>query len=58
MMMKDYFVHYHAFPRYDKEVSLFGKVWKDNDWPGSINFKSGDIIDDDLLLKIKSFMIE
>lgn len=39
MMMKDYFVHYHAFPRYDKEVKFFDMNWKDNDWPGAINFK-------------------
>ena len=27
MMMKDPFVHYHAFPRYDKNINLFDIDW-------------------------------
>ena len=27
LMMKDNFVHYHAFPRYDKNLDLFGIEW-------------------------------
>ena len=41
MMMKDYFVHYHAFPRYDKNINLFDLEWVDNDYPKAINFKEG-----------------
>lgn len=58
MMMKDYFVHYHAFPRYDKDVVLFDKTWKDADWPGAINFKSGLQLSEEELEKIKSYMIQ
>ena len=56
MMMKDYFVHYHAFPRYDKKVNLFDLEWKDNDWPGAVNFREGIVLDEEKLLEIKNFM--
>jgi hypothetical protein len=56
MMMKDNFVHYHAFPRYDKEVEKFNSVWKDEDWPGAINFKEGIILEDDKIDEIKNYM--
>lgn len=56
MMMKDYFVHYHAFPRYDKDVNLFDIEWKDNDWPGAVNFKDGIELEEDKLQEIKEYM--
>ena len=56
MMMKDFFVHYHAFPRYDKDVNLFDMEWKDNDWPGAINFTGGSILEDEKLDEIKEHM--
>ena len=56
MMMKDNFVHYHAFPRYDKEISMFGIEWKDEDWPGALNFKEGMILDDDKIEELRLFM--
>ena len=56
MMMKDNFVHYHAFPRYDKEIKMFDMEWKDNDWPGAINFTQGIILEDDKIDEIKNFM--
>ena len=56
MMMKDFFVHYHAFPRYDKDVNLFDMEWKDNDWPGAINFTGGSILEDEKLDEIKEYM--
>lgn len=56
MMMKDNFVHYHAFPRYDKEILMFGIEWKDEDWPGALNFKEGIILDDDKIEEIRLFM--
>lgn len=56
MMMKDYFVHYHAFPRYDKDINLFDVEWKDIDFPGAINFKSGEEIEEEKLLQIRNHM--
>ena len=56
MMMKDNFVHYHAFPRYDKEIHMFDMDWSDNDWPGAVNFKQGIILEDDKIDEIKNFM--
>ncbi|MBO4245328.1 MAG: hypothetical protein J5892_01155 [Bacilli bacterium] len=56
MMMKDYFVHYHAFPRYDQDISMFDTKWQDEDWPGAVNFKEGIILDEEKLLAIKDYM--
>ena len=56
MMMKDNFVHYHAFPRYDKEINMFDMAWKDEDWPGAINFKEGIILEDNKIDEIKNYM--
>lgn len=32
-MMKEDFVHFHAIPRYDKEIKRHGMTWIDYDWP-------------------------
>ena len=56
MMMKDNFVHYHAFPRYDKNISMFDMEWKDEDWPGALKFTEGVILDDDKLEEIRKYM--
>ena len=56
MMMKDFFVHYHAFPRYDKDIKMFDMEWKDKDWPGAINFKEGLVLDEEKLSEIKEYM--
>ena len=56
MMMKDNFVHYHAFPRYDKDIKMFNMNWHDNDWPRAIDFREGIILEDDKLLEIKEYM--
>lgn len=37
-MMRDNFVHFHAFPRYSKPVERFGKEWIDERWPGLVRF--------------------
>ena len=58
MMMRDYFVHYHAFPRYDNDIKLFDIEWKDIDWPGAINFKGGVEISEEKLDEIKNYMSE
>lgn len=54
MMMKDSFVHYHAFPRYDKVINLFDMEWKDNNTLS--NFVSTEVLDDELLFKIRDYM--
>lgn len=55
MMMKDYFVHYHAFPRYDKDINLFDIEWKDNDWTGAIDFNGGVELEEKKLEEIKNY---
>lgn len=32
-MMKDNFIHFHAFPRYSHDIEMFGITWTDVDWP-------------------------
>lgn len=35
-MMKDNFVHFHAFPRYRDTVLRHGIEWRDVYWPGAV----------------------
>lgn len=37
-MMKDSFVHFHAFPRYDIPFSKYDTIWEDTLWPKVIEF--------------------
>lgn len=32
-MMKEEFVHFHAFPRYNERIERYGVLWEDKDWP-------------------------
>lgn len=41
-MMKDNFVHYHAFPRYSEKKVWGGFEWKDLDWPRLVQFREVD----------------
>lgn len=56
MMMKDNFVHYHAFPRYDKDINMFNIDWKDTDWPSAVSIKEGTVLEEDKLIEIKEYM--
>lgn len=57
MMMKDPFVHYHAFPRYDRSINMFGKEWEDKDARNTlINFGTVDKLDDEMLYEIRDYM--
>jgi diadenosine tetraphosphate (Ap4A) HIT family hydrolase len=37
-MMKDPYLHFHAFPRYSVAQERFGIVWKDSEWPRVVRF--------------------
>lgn len=54
IMMHDSFVHYHAFPRYDKTINLFDIEWEDKNTLR--NFASTEILEDELLFKIRDYM--
>ena len=56
MMMHDPFVHYHAFPRYDKDkkINLFDIDWEDKNTLS--NFASTETLDDELLFRIRDYM--
>lgn len=54
-MMKDNFVHFHAFPRYSNPIQKYNEEWIDRRWPRVIQFepcshsrKILDMIRDDL----------
>ena len=54
MMMYDPFVHYHAFPRYDKNIDLFDITWEDKNT--LTNFSNVENLNEDILIKIKNYM--
>lgn len=56
LMMKDNFVHYHAFPRYDKNIDLFGMEWIDKDYPKVVNLKEALEASEETLQEIKEYM--
>ena len=58
MMMKDPFIHYHAFPRYESKVNLFGKDWEE-DFSSSYtltNFGKVPVSPDEELISIRDYM--
>ena len=54
-MMRDNFVHFHAFPRYSKSVERYGLVWNDERWPRVIQFAQKEV-SQEVLKKIISDM--
>lgn len=58
LMMKDNFVHYHAFPRYDRNIDLFGMEWIDKDYPKVVNLKEALEPSEEILQEIKEYMSE
>lgn len=56
MMMHDPFVHYHAFPRYDTKVNLFDIEWEDRNT--LTNFATSEVLEDEVLFKIRDYMRE
>lgn len=41
-MMKDPFLHFHAFPRYSAPVTFAGRDWRDEMWPRAIELRDID----------------
>ncbi len=51
-MMKENFVHFHAIPRYDKEIQRYNLTWIDKEWPtGVAMYKTG--VSEEVLQEIK-----
>ena len=44
-MMKDPYVHFHAFPRYGSQRERYGMGWSDDAWPKVIEFRDVDTPD-------------
>ena len=53
-MMKDNFVHYHAFPRYKQNFIWQGIEWVDQDWPRLVQFRDAVISPEQLSQIIKA----
>jgi diadenosine tetraphosphate (Ap4A) HIT family hydrolase len=47
-MMKDPFVHFHAFPRYSSERHQYNEIWTDKDWPRVVQFSDVAIVPETL----------
>lgn len=56
LMMKDNFVHFHAFPRYENDIEKFDIIWKDEDYPLVINMNQAKEIKNDILEKMIKYM--
>lgn len=56
LMMYDNFVHYHAFPRYEKSVNAFGIDWYDKEYPKAVDLKDYIVLDDDLMNNLVKYM--
>lgn len=54
-MMKDPFIHFHLFPRYNSPVHKFGREWTDKAWPSVIEF-SDVATDQDSLALVKEHL--
>ena len=52
LMMKDNYVHFHAFPRYEKEIEKFDITWKDEDYPLAVNIGRAKEIENETLEKM------
>lgn len=57
LMMKDEYVHFHAIPRYNKEINLYNRIWKDEDFPLATKLNKIDV-DNNTLMKIRDDMIK
>lgn len=47
-MMKDPFVHFHAFPRYEASRSWGDREWTDPFWPAVVEFRDAETSDNEL----------
>lgn len=56
-MMKDPFVHFHFFPRFESIVDRFGRRWLDEDWPRAITLRDVDT-SPDVLSAVKLFYLQ
>ncbi|MCX6713972.1 MAG: HIT family protein, partial [Candidatus Vogelbacteria bacterium] len=53
-MMSDPEVHFHIFPRFSTDKEMFGFVFKDASWPGTLGENDLNQIGDDIYLKLLS----
>lgn len=51
-MMKEDFVHFHAIPRYDREIDKYGLKWIDKEWPTGVGMYK-TIVSENILQDIK-----
>lgn len=55
-MMKDNFVHFHAIPRYDKDIVRHDMKWIDKEWPTGVGMYKTEV-SKEILYKIKEEFI-
>lgn len=57
-MMKENFVHFHAFPRYDKSIERYCIRWEDKDWPKKCSANYTMEVSDSVLYDIRYDFLE
>jgi diadenosine tetraphosphate (Ap4A) HIT family hydrolase len=53
-MMKDPFIHFHFFPRFENPLERFGQEWSDADWPRAITLRNVET-PETILALVKAF---
>ena len=56
-MMKEGFVHFHAIPRYDHKIEMYGIEWIDKEWPTGVSMYKTEV-SDEILQQIKNDFIK
>ncbi len=57
-MMRESFVHFHAIPRYDKEILKYGVKWIDKEWPKGVSMCKTEVSDEVLHEIREDFLYE
>lgn len=55
-MMKENFVHFHAIPRYDKDIEKYGIKWVDKEWPTGVGMYKTEV-SNEVLQSIKKDLL-
>jgi len=56
-MMTENFVHFHAIPRYDKEINRYNLTWIDKGWPKDTSMYKTEV-SEEVLQEIKKDFIK
>ena len=58
LMMVDPHVHFHVFPRYDKQRVFAGTIFEDCDWPGPPEVLRNTELENELFIALKDEIVK